>query len=253
MSFRIGGSVGKALAVLVSFVVVSACTTIEYGDTSDRVVGSGTIVTQTRPIGDLETLVFASEGTVIIAQGEKPGLEIEADDNLQEYLIVEMDGPTLNIRTQSNIDIEPSQSIVFRIGAPDLATATMTGVGSVTMNGWNAPHITISITGTVDMDVTDLRATTLDVGLSGVGNLRLTGSVDDQTVEVSGTGSYMAGDLSSNTADVTLSGVGAATVWATERLGTELSGTGSVSYYGSPAVTGGPPSGTGSVTPLGSK
>lgn len=130
----------------------------------------------------------------------------------------------------------------------------MTGVGKAAMDGWYAPgDLATTISGTLDMDVTDLQATSLAVDLSGVGNLRLSGSVEGQPVEVSGTGSYQAGNLASKQADVTLSGVGTATVWASDQLRAELSGTGSVSYYGSPAVTGPPPSGVGSLNPLGHK
>jgi hypothetical protein len=107
---------------------------------------------------------------VVLSRGEKPGLEIGGDDNLQEYIEVEMDRPTLNIHTRSTVDIEPSQSIVFRIGAPSLHTATMTGVGHATMHRWNTIDMAITISGTVDMDMTDPGA--LDVELSGVGTLQ---------------------------------------------------------------------------------
>ncbi|MGA7269974.1 MAG: head GIN domain-containing protein [Acidimicrobiia bacterium] len=253
MSLEVRRVVGPGLVVIALVALVSACTTIEFGSDGDKVAGSGTITTQTRPIGDFNRLVFASEGQVVLSQGDTPGLEIEADDNLQDYLEVETDGPTLTIRTRSNVDIEPSQSIVFRVGAPGLETAVMSGVGSASMNGWDAPDVAITISGTVDMGVTDLRATSLEVELTGVGNLQLSGRVEDQTIVMSGTGSYQAGDLASKSAEVTLSGVGSATVWATDQLRTDLSGTGSVSYYGSPSLSGGTPSGTGSVTALGSK
>lgn len=252
MSLDSGRGFG-AFSLIALVALVPACTSIEPGTAGTSVPGSGTITTQTRPIEDFDRLVFASEGTVLISQSQATGLEVEADDNLQDYILVEMDGSTLNIRTKSNVDIEPSRSIVFRIWAPGLTTAVMSGVGQATMNGWNSPEIAITISGTLDMDVTDLVATSLDVELSGVGNLRLSGTVEEQTVVVSGTGSYQAGDLASENTNVTLSGVGTATVWTTDQLRAELSGTGSVSYYGSPTVTGGPPSGVGSVNPLGDK
>lgn len=253
MSLEVRRVVGRGLVALALLTLVPACTTSESGHDGDKVAGSGTITTQTRPIGDFNRLVFASEGQVVLTQGDTPGLEIEADDNLQDYIEVETEGPTLTIRTRANVDIQPSQSIVFRIGTPNLETAVMSGVGSASMQEWKAPDIAITVSGTVDMDVADLQATSLEVELTGVGNLRLSGSVEDQTVVLSGTGSYMAGDLAAKTADVTVSGVGAATVWATDQLRTDLSGTGSVSYYGSPTLSGGTPSGTGSVTALGSK
>lgn len=254
MSHNAGAGAGAKMALVLVVALVAACTTIDLGNDGTRVAGSGTIVTRTRPIDDVKELVFASQGTVLVSQSEEPDLGIEADDNLQDYIEVESEGATLRIRTNPSVNIEPSQSIVFRVGAPSLHTATMTGVGEATMDGWHTTdHIAITISGTIDMNVTDLRATSLDVDLSGVGNLRVSGSVDNQTIVVSGTGSYLAGDLASESTDVTLTGVGAATVWATEELRTELSGTGSVSYYGSPAVTGEPPSGVGSLTPLGNK
>lgn len=118
ISLKAGRGIGAMLAQLVVVALIPACASIEFGNDGARVTRSGTIVSQNRPIQDFTELVFASEGTVTISQGQQPGLEIEADDNLQDYILVEMEGPTLNIRTQPNADIEPSRSVVFHIAAP---------------------------------------------------------------------------------------------------------------------------------------
>jgi hypothetical protein len=61
-----------------------------------------------------------------------------------------------------------------------------------------------------------------------------------------------APDLQIQTANVSVSGLGGATLWVTDELSGEISGAGSVSYYGDPQ-TNTQSSGIGGFKSLGSK
>ena len=71
-------------------------------------------------------------------------------------------------------------------------------------------------------------------------------------IDISGAGSVNAPDLKIQTANITISGLGGATLWVTDQLTGDISGAGSVSYYGTPQ-TNTNSSGLGKFKSLGSK
>ena len=102
------------------------------------------------------------------------------------------------------------------------------------------------------MEVDDLKAEDLEVNLRSAGAIVIAGQVDSQKVDISGVGSYEAGDLRSNDAEVQLTGAGSAVIWAEDSLDVNVTGIGSVSYFGeNPKLTENV-SGVGSVNSKGS-
>ncbi len=95
-----------------------------------------------------------------------------------------------------------------------------------------------------------LVAVSLDVILSGSGNIDLVGSLENQDVTISGSGDYEGADLESLIAEVLISGSGSVNVRVEDQLDVLISGSGNVRYYGSPeldqSVTG-----SGSIRKLG--
>ena len=103
-----------------------------------------------------------------------------------------------------------------------------------------------------DIELTDLNVDTLELNLSGAGNLYADGTAENLQVRISGFGNFNGADLESQKVDVAISGAGSATVWAESELGARISGAGSVTYYGKPSVSKSI-SGVGSVTSAGEK
>ena len=97
-----------------------------------------------------------------------------------------------------------------------------------------------------------LTAENLTVSVSGLGDVDIAGEVLSAKIEIPGGGSIQAPDLKIGTADVNISGLGDATLWVTDRLTGNISGGGSVSYYGDPQVDTNV-SGLGDFNPKGSK
>lgn len=114
-------------------------------------------------------------------------------------------------------------------------------------------RIRLWLSGTGDVVLEQLQADEVSVDHSGVGTIRLSGDVDEQRVFASGVGGgYEGGELVCRTAMVEASGTGKVIVWVTEDLEINVSESGAVAFYGSPAVDQ-EISGSGTVKPLGSK
>ena len=79
----------------------------------------------------------------------------------------------------------------------------------------------------------DINVKKLSVNLSGAGSMTASGTADDLDVNISGFGDFKGADLHDKSANVNISGAGSATVWVDDKLDAEISGAGSVNYYGS--------------------
>lgn len=214
--------------------------------------GSGNVTTETRAVDSFERVVFKSEGSVVLAQTGRTGLSVTADDNLQDLIDVVVDDSELTISTAVGADIAPTEPIVFQIEVVSLTAIELGGAGSIVIETLEASSTELILSGTGDMAIADLRVDELRVDQRGVGNIRLSGTADVQTVSVSGVGEYDAAELVTRVAQMNVLSLGKATVWVTDELSITASESGSVAFYGAPEVTQ-QVSDSGTVTPLGDR
>jgi hypothetical protein len=110
--------------------------------------------------------------------------------------------------------------------------------------------LSVHLNGAGALTIDQLKVHTFDCSLSGTGSITANGAADKQTLNISGVGSFNGKDLLGASVSVNLSGVGSATVHPTENLSAQVSGVGSVRYYGNPQVTSEVVSGLGSVNKI---
>lgn len=217
--------------------------------------GSGTILTEERPVSDFTRINFTGFGELTLIQGEREALTIQTDDNLLPYIKTTVSGETLTISFDERgwpPMMRPTQPIRFQLTMKTLTHLDLSGAGTVTAGDLTADHLTLVESGAGEIAIANLTANAVTVKMSGAGTVDLAGAVTAQTVDLSGLGAYHADDLASQTAQVTLSGAGEATVWVNERLDAEMSGAGTIRYYGSPQ-TSTSSTGIGNVQHLGDK
>ena len=198
--------------IVVAALLTTACSELSLDLGSDevrgsnRVRGSGTIVPETRPIADFDRVVFAGEGDVIVLHAGDPSLVIETDDNLLLLIDAHVFGSTLTLSTREGADIDPSSAVTYRIGASSLIGVEMRGVGTFSIDDWQADEFDVVLAGVGDVGIHRLSAERLDVDFSGVGLVEIDGDVRVQSVQKSGVGSYEAGNLRSQMVGVATSG-----------------------------------------------
>lgn len=223
---------------LLTAALVNACgdgIVIDGGNVG--VSGSGTIVIETREVGEFDRITLAGEGTVIAIEGPAASLSIEADDNLLTHIETSVRGGVLRLATESGVDIEPSDSITYRLTAPDITGVTLAGAGDLQLDAVEADQFTAVLSGAGSIQIGGLRAEQLEVTISGVGRVVIAGEVTVLQVTISGAGGFEGQDLKSVRATVTTSGTGSAAVWVTDTLEATVSGVGSIDYFGTPQVT----------------
>jgi len=120
------------------------------------------------------------------------------------------------------------------------------------MDSLSTSRLEVNMSGAGQFVLDQLKADSVNITLSGIGSVELSGQVSQARIDIPGAGSINFGDLQIQTADVTISGVGSATIWVTDQLTGNISGAGNVSYYGDPQ-TDVEASGIGQFKSLGSK
>jgi len=218
-----------------------------------EVRGSGNMETQVRPISGFNAIELSGIGMVMIEQGTIETLEITAEDNLIDYLVSDVQGKRLQLGVEEFISLQPSQDITYHVTVKDIASIKTSGFGKIVVkNGLESDHLQLEISGSGNMDLSDLSVRTLSLNISGLGDVTVSGNAMEQNIEISGAGNYHAADLFSRNAVVRISGSGNAQVWAADELEVELSGLGGLEYFGDPILTT-EISGMGKVTSLGLK
>jgi len=201
--------------------------------------------TETREVSDFDRVALAGFGHLIITQGDRESLEIEAPQDMLGRIETKVESGQLTIafkRTWMDwIDDVltvglSGKPVRYSLTVKRLSNLLIMGAARVQVTGLKTKQLAVDLRGTGEIRIVSLDAERLDVSLPGAGAVRASGRATEQTVTINGAATYEAGELKSQRVKATLHGLGSATVWAVEELDAAIRGVGEVSYYGSPTV-----------------
>jgi Putative auto-transporter adhesin, head GIN domain len=222
----------KLIPVLLLIVVVlAACEFL-----GKRVKGNGHSVTENRTVRDASRIHVLGSYDVQLSPGTV-GVKVEADENLQPYIITQNEGDQLIVKTRDGVNLHSSNPIKIYISTDKLEEISISGAGSV--NGTDkfvgGDRLMISLSGVGNLNL--LVNTPKIVGhISGAGSMTVSGETRDAEVQVSGVGSFKGNNLKAENVKIQLSGTGNANVYASSTLDVSISGIGSVNYSGNPTI-----------------
>lgn len=221
--------------------LVASCSFIGGGGLGGGVPGSGNVKTEIREPGAFEAIAIEYPGAeIIVQQGEKETVELEADDNLLLQLSTEVVSGTLTIKsveTDWKARVNPSKPVKIDITVKDLTGIVLSApVGDLKVNDLQADTLQLVVSGGAQVRLNGIHVDLLDSVLSGAGDIQASGTADEVKLVLSGLGDFNAADLQSKKADIELSGMGGATVRVEEELAATITGAGSIQYFGNPHV-----------------
>jgi hypothetical protein len=202
-------------------------------------------VTEKREIGGFDRVHVRDIGEVILTQGEKESLVVEADADLISKVKTEVRSGVLNLevgrgwldKLSLGLAELSGKRVRYYLTVREIHELKISGKGDVEADKIDSDRLSVSISGMGNVNIGTLDAGKLSVSISGRGEFASAGSVVHQKVAISGSGDYKAIDLESQSAAVKISGQGNASVWAIEELEANISGYGKVEYRGSPSVS----------------
>lgn len=208
--------------VLAGMFLVSGCSSSAALKT---VSGSGVAKTEERKVAAFSEIEVSGAADIKVICGKSVGVVVSGDDNIVPLIKTEVEGNTLRI--YCNESISPDKDLVITVTAPDVSA--------------------IAASGANDIEMVAVNNEALNIDVSGAGEIDLKGSTGALTVHLSGAAELDAKELKGRKVTVDISGAASADVYASEELNAEVSGVGSIDYYGNPAVVHKEVSGVGSI------
>lgn len=187
--------------------------------------------------GLFDELEIHGSAEVRFTQGDADQVVVEGDEQVQRDVKLDLNNGRLNIRQGGSWKFWNTRRLQLSITARDLKRLSISGAADVLAAlpvKLNKLLVDISGAGLARFD--QLQADELRFSVSGAGDGRFAGSVEQLTVVVSGKSDFRADQLRAQRARVSVSGLGDVAVWAEKELSVSVSGIGTVDYWGTPTV-----------------
>ncbi len=214
------------------------------------VVGSGNIQTQERAASGFTAVDLALPARLELRQGDKEGVQVETDDNLQALVGIVTDGGMLKIRPVDKDRYPQTKTLNIIVFVKNIEKVTVSGSGKAWADKLTAKDLHATVGGSGDIQFKALQADVFNVTIGGSGNVVAAGVAAQVHGKIGGSGSIQVGKLEARQVSIKIGGSGEAEVWAKESLDVSVGGSGDVRYYGDPKINTSI-GGSGKVTRLG--
>jgi len=217
------------------FTIVILClgiTACADGQFRKSVYGNRNVVKKERSAGSFTGIKVSTGIDVYLKQGDIMSLAVEADENLHEYIITEVNNGILQVYTDVNIR-EAEMKRVY-VTMKDITSISASSAGDVIgETPVKTGNLKLSASSAGDIKV-EVYAKEIDANISSSGDVTLSGEADMIDVSLSSAGDLNAFNLKVREADLSVSSAGDADVYVTERLTARASSAGDVNYRGDP-------------------
>lgn len=194
-----------------------------------------TTVRESRPIAGVERVVLRGVGDLIVKQGERESLVIEAEPRILPKLRSRVAGGTLTLDIEGSVSTR--QALRYHLTVRRLSAIRSDGSGDVRLAGLRAEALSLALQGSGSLHAAGLALNEVELTIAGSGDVTLSGEASAQRIAIEGSGSCDAASLQTRRSSVRIAGSGDASVRARETLEVDISGSGDLTYYGNPRVT----------------
>ena len=171
---------------------------------------------------------------VKLIQDEQQLLEASGDEGLVEAVRYEVQNGTLKIWMEKHA--RKAGDLQLYIHSAEFHKLNIHGTSELeSQTPIRGESLELRISGTGDVNL-DLYVKRLETRVSGAGDLDLKGTAEALEINLSGAGNIDAEELLAQRVEVRISGTGNADVHASESLDVSISGLGNVTYSGEPTT-----------------
>ena len=223
-------------------------------DMLNRIEGNNNVISINREINKDFTKVKVSTGIeLIINQGSEVSLTVEADENLHDIIITEVEDGKLKIYTEKNIWKSASKKVYLTVNTLEELKAS-SGSSIKTSNVLNVTNLNVgsSSGASVNLDIKainlnsktssgaranlDVNATNVISDSSSGSTMKIKGEASTHETEASSGSSINAYRLVSKNVTAKVSSGASISVYASENINGRASSGGSISFEGDPKI-----------------
>ncbi len=179
-----------------------------------QVKGSGKRIVQKRQLSPFTAISTEGAFEIEVTCQKDPSLEVEADDNVLEFITAEVHGNEL--RLSSSKSISSSEPVRFKITVPNLEGLSVSGAGQI--------------------NIKDMKNDKFEIDSNGAPNIIVSGTTNTVDIDSNGAGTIDTHNLRAARAVVDSKGVSHIDLDVKEQLDVTVSGPSSVTYQGDPVV-----------------
>lgn len=226
----------KLFTTLLLALICVTASQAQWWQGTKKIEGNGNMTTQSREVPNYDAVALTGSMNVQLVRGTEGSLKIEAEENLQQHILTEVNSGRLKISVEKGYSLQASRNYDITITVPftDLEEVSLTGSGDiVSTEAIKAKNFAIKITGSGNVDL-PVQAQTTSASITGSGDIRISGSSVDFDCKVTGSGDISAFDFKAEHVKATVTGSGDLEVYASESLKAVVPGSGDIAYRGNP-------------------
>jgi len=196
---------------------------------------------QKREVSAFTEISLRIGANVHLKQGDAQLVEVKGRETTLEKLIIEVKDRKLVIRYPNDAWFHkwnPGPVDIY-VTIPQIDCLAISGSGSIVSDGKIESRILdLSISGSGDIKLGDLKGEKVSASISGSGNIHLSGKQNTAELKaaISGSGNVKAIELPADNVDIKVSGSGNCWVNSVKNLVVRLAGSGNVFYRGNPSI-----------------
>jgi hypothetical protein len=205
------------------------------GCLGQTVTGSGNLTTETHDFSDFSRIEAHSGFELEVTRADTFSIEITADNNVQQFIIVEKSGDTLDIRLQGT-PFYHSVTLRATVTMPELHYLELTGGSEAAITGFRSEHdFEANLSGGSQLSG-DIISANAEFELNGGSQVFLEGAGEDLTIDASGGSQLDLEDFPIDDAAISMSGGSQATINISGTLDAYISGGSQIFYVGTPTL-----------------
>lgn len=219
----------KQLALLTAAVMLLCSCNFEYES------GSGNIITQKRSLPAFTGIESSNSIDVEVRIGA-PLVEIEADDNIIQFVKTQVSGNTLHVGIQSGVSLHNTH-IKVSITAPDISSIRASSSSDVKVMDVIKSNSKLSFEASSSADIeAEVDAPEVEAKANSSASVTLSGRTKNYVAHVSSSADIKSFELLSENTNVSANSSGSADVHASVTLNADASSSGSIDYTGGATV-----------------
>lgn len=240
-------SIPKILLPVLIFILGGSAVCAQKGNTSIK--GNGILTTRSVETGLYEKIQISGPIAVTLVKG-KGNIEITAESNVQDRILIERDDKTLVISLKDNTSWVNTKQIQVKVPFLELSNISIRGSGSIKgTDTIETTDLSLYLSGSGEMDLR-VKVNNIAMEISGSGEMEIAGIATRAILKSIGSGKLDGEDLFSENANVNISGSSEVKIVAHKSLDGVIRGSGTVRYGGNPPINNIEIRGSGKVKPL---
>jgi len=180
--------------ILVSVILISSLVNTGCDFSGGCFQGYGPVISQVRDISDFTSVSNAGNFEVRVTLSDTFAVEVEAQENLHEFIEIYVSGSNLVVKAKDNQCFNSIAAILVFVSMPKIEEISNTGSGRLSADKAESSEFECTNSGSGHIAIDSIYASTITLRNSGSGSLYVTSSYPDEIQVIqSGSGEISAG------------------------------------------------------------